>query len=230
MTDYVVPTEPITTVLDALRSVRWHTDPTLTVRHSCSHSSCGTCGVRVNGAEVLGCVTRLEDLPPGVVTVEPIANAPRVSDLVVDMTELYERVERTGRPLIRTSREVVPADLPVPVRLEDCVECGLCVSACPIAATDPDYLGPAALGAAWRVVTEPRGADARSALELVDDHQGCWRCHLSFACSQVCPTGADPALGIMSLRGALTRQLLTRRGHAGGTPRTDGRAARAVER
>ena len=227
MTEYVVPTEPITTVLDALRSVRWHTDPTLTVRHSCSHSSCGTCGVRVNGAEVLGCVTRLEDLPPGVVTVEPIANAPRVSDLVVDMTELYERVERTGRPLIRTSREVVPADLPVPVRLEDCVECGLCVSACPIAATDPDYLGPAALGAAWRVVAEPRGADPRSVLELVDDHQGCWRCHLSFACSQVCPTDADPALGIMSLRGALSRQLLTRRG---GAARTGGRTTRAVER
>ncbi len=215
MTEYVVPTEPITTVLDALRSVRWHTDPTLTVRHSCSHSSCGTCGVRVNGAEVLGCVTRLEDLPAGVVTIEPIANAPRVSDLVVDMTELYERVELTGRPLIRASREVPTADLSVPVRLEDCVECGLCVSACPIAATDPDYLGPAALGAAWRVVTEPRSADPRAVLELVDDHHGCWRCHLSFACSQVCPTGADPALGIMSLRGALTRQLLTRRGHAG---------------
>ncbi len=224
MTDYVVPTEPITTVLDALRSVRWHTDATLTVRHSCSHSSCGTCGVRVNGAEVLGCVTRLEDLPAGVVTIEPITNAPRVSDLVVDMTELYERIEQTGRPLIRTSREAVQPDLPTSVRLEDCVECGLCVSACPIAATDPDYLGPAALGAAWRAVTEPRGADPRPVLDLVDDHQGCWRCHLSFACSQVCPTGADPAGGIMSLRGALTRQRLTRRRHDDGAVRTVGRA------
>ena len=230
MTDYVVPTEPITTVLDALRSVRWHTDPTLTVRHSCSHSSCGTCGVRVNGAEVLGCVTRLEDLPPGTVTIEPIANALRVSDLVVDMTELYERLEQIGRPLIRNSREVVSADLPTPARLEDCVECGLCVSACPIAATDPDYLGPAALGAAWRAVAEPRGADPRQVLDLVDDHQGCWRCHLSFACSQVCPTGADPAFGIMSLRGTLTRRRLTRRRSDDDAARTGGRAGRTVER
>jgi len=61
-----VPTEPATTVLDALRSIRWHTDPTLTMRHSCCHSSCGACGVRVNGAEVLGCVTSLTDLPDGV--------------------------------------------------------------------------------------------------------------------------------------------------------------------
>jgi glycerol-3-phosphate dehydrogenase len=216
MADYVVPTEPTTTVLDALRSIRWHNDPTLTVRHSCCHSSCGTCGVRVNGAEVLGCVTRLEDLPSGVVTVEPIANTPVISDLVVDMTEFYDRLERTGRPLIRASRDVVPTHGPAPVRLEDCVECGLCVSACPISATDPDYLGPAALGAAWRVVAEPRGNDPRPVLAWVDDHQGCWRCHLSFACSQVCPTDADPGAGIMHLRGAVTRQRLTRPRRVGG--------------
>ncbi len=101
------------------------------------------------------------------------------------------------------------------MRLEDCVECGLCVSACPITGTDPDYLGPAVLGAAWRVVAEPRGLDAISVLDGVDDHQGCWRCHLSFACSEVCPTGADPAGGIMALRGALTRRHLGL-GHGGG--------------
>ncbi|WP_407341584.1 FAD-dependent oxidoreductase [Pengzhenrongella phosphoraccumulans] len=210
MSDYLVLTEPSTTVLDALRSVRWHTDPTLTLRHSCCHSSCGACGVRVNGAEVLGCVTALADLPPGVVTIEPIENAPVVSDLVVDMAKLFTRFERTGRPLIRASRDVPRAGNPLTVRLEDCVECGLCVSACPIASTDPDYLGPAALGAAWRVVTEPRGTDPRPVLDWVDDYQGCWRCHLSFACSEVCPTGADPAGGIMHLRGALTRRTLTR--------------------
>jgi len=173
--------------------------------------------VRVNGAEVLGCVTRLADLRPGPVTVEPIANAPVLSDLVVDMSTLYERFERSGRPLIRARLEAEPDGRPMPVRLEDCVECGLCVSACPIAATDPDYLGPAALGAAWRAVTEPRGQDTRSVLDWVDDHQGCWRCHLSFACSEVCPTDADPAAGIMHLRGTLTSRHLTGRraeGHA----------------
>lgn len=210
--EYDVMVEPGTTVLDALRAVRWHDDPTLTLRHSCCHSSCGTCGLRVNGAEVLGCVTTLDDLPDGVVRIAPIANAPVLSDLVVDMTELYTRLDLIGRPLVRAS-EHGPADGARPagdlaMRLEDCVECGLCVSACPITGTDPGYLGPAALGAAWRVVAEPRGLDAISVLDGVDDHQGCWRCHLSFACSEVCPTGADPAGGIMALRGALTRRHL----------------------
>lgn len=217
--EYEVVVEPGTTVLDALRAVRWHDDPTLTLRHSCCHSSCGTCGLRVNGAEVLGCVTGLDDLPDGVVRVEPIANAPVLSDLVVDMTELYTRLDQIGRPLVRASEHARADGARGPrdraMRLEDCVECGLCVSACPITGTDPDYLGPAALGAAWRVVAEPRGLDAVSVLDGVDDHQGCWRCHLSFACSEVCPTGADPAGGIMALRGALTRRHLGL-GHAGG--------------
>lgn len=224
--EYVVPVEPRSTVLDALRSIRWHGDSSLTVRHSCCHSSCGTCGVRVNGAEVLGCVTALADLPAGPVTVEPMANAPVLSDLVVDMTRLYQGLERSGRPLVRRvettgrtggtrvsrSRTSLPS-----VRLEDCVECGLCVSACPITGTDQGYLGPAVLGAAARVVAEPRGQDVRSVLTWVDDHDGCWRCHLSFACSEVCPTGADPAAGIMALRGALTREHLRWRsdGHRG---------------
>lgn len=223
--DYVVPVEPRTSVLDALRSIRWHGDASLTLRHSCCHSSCGTCGVRVNGAEVLGCVTTLADLPSGVVTVEPMANAPVLSDLVVDMTRLHDGLERSARPLIRVVEGATPDDrpstTPALVRLEDCVECGLCVSACPITGTDQTYLGPAVLGAAARVVAEPRGQDARSVLEWVDDHDGCWRCHLSFACSQVCPTGADPAAGIMALRGALTREHL-------GWPRPARRSDRRV--
>lgn len=230
--DYVVPVEPRTTVLDALRSIRWHSDASLTVRHSCCHSSCGTCGVRVNGAEVLACVTALADLPGGVVTVEPIANAPVLSDLVVDMTRLYDGLEHSGRPLVRAvelAPDTPPSSWPAPVRLEDCVECGLCVSACPITGTDPAYLGPAVLCAASRVVAEPRGQDVRSVLAWVDDHDGCWRCHLSFSCSEVCPTGADPAGGIMALRGTLTREHLgwRRTGRRSGTRVRDEEAAAA---
>ena len=97
------------------------------------------------------------------------------------------------------------------------------MSACPITGTDPSYLGPAVLGAAARVVAEPRGQDAGAVLSWVDDHDGCWRCHLSFACTEVCPTGADPAAGIMALRGALTREHLgLRRAGRRGDPRQSG--------
>ena len=95
-------------------------------------------------------------------------------------------------------------------RYENCIECGHCVSACPISGSDPDYLGPAAMAVAWRVVEEPRSADPTSALAWVDNERGCWRCHVAFECSQVCPSDVDPGRSIMALRGELTKRRVRR--------------------
>ena len=221
-----VPVGRRTSVLDALLAVRRLKDPSLTVRHSCLHGSCGTCGMRVSGREVLACVTRLDGLADPVV-VEPLAGMPRVGDLVVDMEGLYRRLEPAGRPLVRASEPTGPEasrlaatgpQLDEPERLEDCVECGLCLSACPVAGDDR-FLGPAALAAAERVLAEPRGADPRAVLGWVDDAHGAWRCHAAFECSEVCPAGVDPAGAIMRLR----RRLLADR-----LPRLIGRYQRAA--
>jgi succinate dehydrogenase / fumarate reductase iron-sulfur subunit len=212
-----VPAGPRTTVLDALLAVRRGLDPGLTLRHSCLHGSCGTCGMRVNGREVLACVTRLEGLGDPVV-VEPLAGLPVLGDLVVDMEEVYQRLEPAGRPLVRASEQAQTdrsgPDSQGPVlegleRFEDCLECGLCLSACPVAG-DPRYLGPAALAAAERVLEEPRGADPRKVLGWVDDAHGAWRCHAAFECSAVCPAGVDPAGAIMRLRRRLLADRLPR--------------------
>ena len=110
-------------------------------------TACGTCGMRVNGREVLACVTRLEELGDSVV-VEPLAGAAVAGDLVVDMEHVYRRLEPVGRALVRASERAGTNDGkagPGPVledleRFEDCIECGLCLSACP-AAGDPRFLG-----------------------------------------------------------------------------------------
>jgi succinate dehydrogenase / fumarate reductase, iron-sulfur subunit len=219
--EFWVPVGPRTTVLDALLAIRRAQDPSLTLRHSCLHGSCGTCGMRVNGREVLACVTRLDGLGVPVV-VEPLAGTPVVGDLVVDMTDFYRRLEPAGRPLVRASERSGQEDVqtatptsgagPVPddrKRFEDCIECGLCLAACPIAG-DPRFLGPAALSAADRVLAEPRGTDPRAVRGWVDDAHGAWRCHAAFECSAVCPAGVDPGRAIMRLRGRLLRDRLPR--------------------
>jgi succinate dehydrogenase / fumarate reductase iron-sulfur subunit len=71
-----------------------------------------------------------------------------------------------------------------------------------VAGSDPRYVGPAALAAAWRLIDEPRGADPGPVLRLMDDEQAAWRCHLAWECSEACPSGVDPAAAIMRLRGA----------------------------
>lgn len=196
-----------TTVLDALTWARHHLDASLDVRHSCFHGSCGTCGMRVNGREALACVTALADVPGSAVVVEPLASFDVVSDLVVDLEALYAALDEVGRPLVRAD-ERAPVNggaAGSAVRFEDCLECGLCVSACPIAELDPAYLGPAALASAWRVVREPRDADVDDAMDIADGDQGAWRCHLAFECSAACPVDERPGEAIMHLRGALLR-------------------------
>jgi len=215
--EFNVAVGPETTLLDALREIRSHQDRSLTLRYSCCHASCGTCGMRANGREVLACVTPLASLGRGPIAVEPLANARVEHDLVVDMRDLYESLEPTGRPLIRQDEQLAGRGAPAPAfaRYEDCIECGLCVSACPITGSDPLYPGPAALAAAWRTVAEPRGADPLRVLAWADDEQGCWRCHASFECTEVCPSGVDPAGAVLALRRELTRRKLgqlTRRG------------------
>jgi succinate dehydrogenase / fumarate reductase iron-sulfur subunit len=212
---FVVPvTSARTTVLDALAWIRAHLDPTLDVRHACFHASCGTCGMRVDGREVLACVTRLDDLPEGEVDVEPLRNLRVVSDLVVDLESIGAALAEVGLPPVRRSEGVAGAPPPDGIedwtRFEDCIECGLCLSACPIEGTDEAYLGPAVLAAAWRSLEEPRATDPARVARLADLEQGAWRCHLAFACTAACPSDALPGEAIGRLRGALLRRRLWR--------------------
>jgi succinate dehydrogenase / fumarate reductase iron-sulfur subunit len=207
---FEVPDEAGTTVLEGLRWIKAHQDPTLALRHSCFHASCGTCGMRVNGREVLACVTPLEAQE---ITVEPLANIPVLTDLVVDMTSFIARYP-PEHPLVRAS-EVSHGgepfeDLEVSARFEDCIECGLCLSACPDAATEDGYEGPAALAWAQRLREEPRGADLGALEDWADGDHAAWRCHAAFECTQACPSEVFPAERIMKLRRALTARAVGR--------------------
>ncbi len=202
--EFLIEVAPDTTVLDALVAIRTRLDPTLVLRHSCFHASCGTCGMRVNDREVMACVTKVLELGTPTVKVEPIANQALLGDLATDMVDFYARFNAIGRPLMRESEWLPDASRPAGVesynRFESCIECGLCLSACPVVASDPRYLGPAALAAAERAIDEPRGLDPGAVLALIDDPQGAWRCHAAFECSEACPSAVDPAGAIMALR------------------------------
>jgi succinate dehydrogenase/fumarate reductase iron-sulfur protein len=229
--EFEVPVGPHTTVLDALLWIKRHRDPSLALRYSCLHASCGTCGMQVDGREELACVCAIQD-HGAEITVEPLANLPILTDLVVEMNGFFERFPH-AHPIIRSSeppqvtleplrrRRQAPPTIPVPgplhyhplhhehsaappgadfMRLEDCIECGLCLSACPVAATAHDYVGPAALAAAERLLEEPRGVKREDVLEWASRPEGVWRCHVGFECTRACPADAIPAERIMALR------------------------------
>ena len=204
--DFKMEVDPDEYVLDAVERVWAFMDRTLCYRHACHHSTCGACGMRVNNVEKLTCITLIRDVTKdgATLTIEPLRNFPVVSDLVVDMGSLYARMEQVGAESVVP---VVEAEIETPAnawseedkqynRLSDCIECGLCISACPSGATSDGYLGPAVLAEA-----QARGLKREpELLSLVDSEDGLWRCHSAFECTAVCPSFVDPARRIMDLR------------------------------
>ncbi len=200
--DYSVQVPEGAYLLDALEAAGGQ-DPTLLYRHSCHHASCGSCGVRVNGREMLACITPLNEVTDsrGRVNLEPLRNFPLMGDLVVDYGIFMHRLDEVDMPPVRAQeRQALAAGSQHLVRFENCIECGLCISACPIAGSDAGYAGPAILAAAGRILEEPRGKDGASTLACIDHEHGAWRCHAIFECSEVCPADVDPARLIFLLR------------------------------
>jgi succinate dehydrogenase / fumarate reductase iron-sulfur subunit len=203
-TEHTVSVPEGSYVIDAIERVYVQPEGGLVWRHACHHASCGSCGLRINGVEKLPCITLLSDYPARKpITLMPLAHFPRMADLVVDFAPFFEHMRAVGMPIIRqdetTSGAACTLDNKEDLRFENCIECGLCVSACP-AMANPRFIGPAALAAAERLMEEPRGADLAQVLKLVDAQTGIWSCRSSYQCSAVCPTGVDPAGAIIRLR------------------------------
>ena len=200
---FTVAVEKHTTLLDAFEEIRASQDPTLVYRHSCHHGSCGTCGVLVDGERVLACLTtlsRLDEEP----TVGPLAGFPVIADLAVDPTPLYRGFPRDASYLRDSdvNREAVPPEeIDRFSRFENCIECGLCVSACPVVGP---FNGPAALAAFGREL-EQRPDRAGELLPQIAGPDGATRCERALVCSAVCPLGVAPAKHIAVLQRKLSQ-------------------------
>jgi succinate dehydrogenase/fumarate reductase-like Fe-S protein len=94
---YQVPFEPGQSVLDGLRWVRIHKDPSLAVRFSCINANaCKECMIELDGETVYACTARLE---PREMVLSPLSNKTLIRDLVTDIAPPSERFgKRTVNP------------------------------------------------------------------------------------------------------------------------------------
>ncbi len=210
--EFKVPVEKWTTVLEVILDVKKHFDHSVAVRYSCRQATCGSCGMVINGKPRLACFTKVSELNSDVVTVEPMHNFPIIRDLAVRFDRLFDTHHKVKPYLIRDDSEITadtkellqtPEELEQFIQFSGCIKCGLCNSACPTMATDSSFVGPQALAQAYRYVADSRDKGKDSRLKIIDDSHGIWRCHFAGSCSQVCPKGVDPAMGIQLLRGYL---------------------------
>jgi succinate dehydrogenase / fumarate reductase iron-sulfur subunit len=209
-----VPLEDRTTVLDALVFAQREHDRSLAFRCACRAAMCGSCAMVINGSERLACKTPLASVSSGrkPVQVEPLRNLPVLKDLVVDLEPLFDKYSAVSPWLLSDPPLDAPAAIPPTDQTRqqisdglDCISCGACYSACPMVASDPQYLGPMQLLRAFNLLADEReqlaAADGRDA---VFGQHGIWRCHGIGECTRVCPKGLDPSLAIRRLkRGAL---------------------------
>ena len=211
--EFKVPYEKWTTVLDAILHVKNNSDHTVGVRYSCRQASCGSCGMKINGKPSLACFTKISELKSDTITVEPMDNFPITRDLAVGFERMFSTHKKIKPYIINSESEIkqpgtkeflqTPEEVEQYIQFASCIKCGLCNSACPTMATDSSFVGPQALAQAYRYVADNRDKGKDERLKIIDDSHGIFRCHFAGSCSQVCPKGVDPAMGIQLLRGYL---------------------------
>ncbi|MCG8481584.1 MAG: 2Fe-2S iron-sulfur cluster-binding protein [Spirochaetales bacterium] len=213
--EFEAPVRRHTTVVDALEWIKSRLDASLMFRHSCHHGSCGTCGMVINGERRLACTTNVMELlrdsaevdGPSAVEIRPLRTMRHLGDLAVDPTPLFRDFPVAAgyiRPSEANKGSLVPEEIERYERFENCIECGLCVSACPVISLR-GFMGPAALAAYNREI-EKRPERAKELLPIVDTEEGVWGCDRHLACSAVCPTGVYPAKHIAVLQRKIKKE------------------------
>ncbi len=204
--DFVIQPQPEMTVLDGLEQIRLTLDATLMYRHCCHHASCGTCACTINGTAALACNTRIDDLHSATITLTPLENHTCLGDLVVDMTAFFKEMDPDWagrRQPEAASVERIPQGVARLLRFENCIECGCCVSVCPVVPSNKGFMGPAALAA---IHNEMRNApdNRKPLLKIAAGARGVGQCQRALACSRVCPSKVYPARHIADLVRAIS--------------------------
>lgn len=193
-------------LLDALIHIQETLDETLSFRYSCHMSVCGSCAVMLNGSPVLACKAFLRDMKDTTAIVEPLAHFPIERDLIIDMTDFAEKIEKIHPYLIakdhdkhepcKQTAEALDKYLP----FAQCINCMLCYAACPQASHYKDFLGPAALTLAHRYNLDSRDQGRRIRNKQTGGEDGVWHCTYVGACSDVCPKHVNPGAAIQQMK------------------------------
>ena len=206
---YVVPRSDKQTVLDVVTYIQRRLDPTLSYRFACRVGMCGSCAMTVNGKPRWTCRASVERVAEaGRLELRPLRNMPVIKDLAVDMTGFFDKWQEAKGRFVPTSTRHHPIAVVAPSSPArqaadagiECINCGICHSACDVVAWDPAYQGPAALNRAWTLMNDVRDGDQAGRLEAVARGSGCLACHSMGNCARYCPNSLNPTGSIAGLK------------------------------
>lgn len=205
---FQVPARDNQTVLDVVTEIQRRDDPSLSYRFACRVGVCGSCAMMVNGRARWTCRTHVRSLKDGPVTLEPLANMPRIKDLACDMTGFFDKWGAAGNDFVSARNRhdaPAPVDPSSPRRKQvdaaiECINCGVCHASCDVVKWNDEYLGPAALNRAWSLVNDDRHSARKSTLAAALGPGGCSNCHSQGNCMTACPVGLSPTRSIAGLK------------------------------
>lgn len=190
--DYEVPTEDGMVVLDAVKYVETHIDPTLSLRWNCKAGKCGSCSAEIDHRPSLMCKTRIDTLGDHI-RVEPMRAFPLIKDLVTDVSANWNILKSIP---VFTPRENEPKpwtiaqiDMERSKEFKKCIECFLCQDVCHVVRdhSASGYFGPRHIVKAASADMHPLDTLDRS--EFLNASAGLGYCNITKCCQDVCPEG-----------------------------------------
>lgn len=228
---YTLEVEKGNTILDCLNRIKWELDGTLAFRKNCRNTICGSCAMKINGRAALACKENVggeleklgftEGENPPLFEICPLNNLPVLKDLVVDMDNFWQDLEKI-EPYVVTKeipareREFLqtPEERKLLTDTSNCIMCGACYSQCNAKEVNPFFVGPHALAKSYRLLADSRDNITENRLEKYNDIQaGVWGCTRCYFCDEVCPMGVAPLTQITKIK-----QLILQKQDTNSTP------------
>lgn len=204
-----VPAQDSQTILDVVAWIQQNEDPTLSYRFACRVGMCGSCAMMVNGQPRWTCRTHVKKVMDGNrIEIAPLRNLPVIKDLATDMDPFFDKwiaAEGVFHPSKSRDDDIERID-PTSTGREnadagiECINCSICYAACDSVASDPDYLGPAALNRAWTLFNDAKDDGGQAILDAVSARGGCHSCHSMGSCTHACPNELNPMAAIAGLK------------------------------
>lgn len=188
--DYEVPVEEGMVVLDAMKYIERHIDPTLSIRWNCMAGKCGSCSAEINYRPSLMCKARIDSFKGGKIRVSPMGAFPLIKDLVTDVSENWEHLKRipkfTPREGLKKPWKISQVDIERSKEFKKCIECFLCQDVCHVVREHRSgYFGPRHVVKAASLDMHPLDDLNRS--EFMNKEAGLGYCNITKCCTEVCP-------------------------------------------
>jgi len=178
LSQFEIPLEK-PTMLESFEYISQKLDPSFVFSSGCRSSVCGSCGVRVDGKEVLACQYRVQNGDE----VAPLNYFEVLKDLVVGNKKIASTF----------------SNLPLASDDSTCILCNLCYSTCPVFEVNERFTNPIILSRLW---SRFPNLDENEKNESIKNIQidGIWDCTLCGLCTEVCPQDIDSKSDIMKLQ------------------------------